>query len=394
VHEVLRSPGERLDTATRAFMEPRFGHDFSGVRVHTDPRAAESARAVSALAYTVGQDIVFDTRINSLGSPHGTALLAHELAHVVQQSHTFGSRDNLTIERPWSSAEQEADALSRRVLSGAEVTVRQRTEQAVQCQTTPSQLLRSEDLTRLSVEQLYDRYDRIASTLSVMMVSTSETALLEKDAGDIGIELGRRSALEAGRTFAPASVATMRDFFIRNAKSDSPDSCIGTLNKGVRLLYGDPSQKVGSEVDKTMAKLKAASRAGPGRNVEFEAKGGRVTSGTLYPQKLHESLWSVLLEMAGGDPGWSVFGLSILDGYHSVVLTLDNADPSKPRVYWSDQWSSKGGWKEYNQTELDAEITRLTQSWWAEHPDNRKPNTHSTLWRMGREPPPQKKAGP
>src|SRR5712692_51863 len=53
VHEVLRSPGQPLNAATRAFMEPRFGHDFSQVRVHTDAKAAESARAVNGQAYTV-----------------------------------------------------------------------------------------------------------------------------------------------------------------------------------------------------------------------------------------------------------------------------------------------------------------------------------------------------
>jgi len=59
VHEVLRSPGRPLDAATRAFMEPRFGHDFSKVRVHADAEAAASARAVNALAYTVGNHVVF-----------------------------------------------------------------------------------------------------------------------------------------------------------------------------------------------------------------------------------------------------------------------------------------------------------------------------------------------
>lgn len=57
VHEVLRSPGQPLDERSRALMEQRFGIDFSGVRVHTDAQAAESARAVNALAYTVGRDI-------------------------------------------------------------------------------------------------------------------------------------------------------------------------------------------------------------------------------------------------------------------------------------------------------------------------------------------------
>src|SRR5881396_2394000 len=59
VHEVLRSPGQPLDPGTRAFMEPRFGHDFSLVRVHTDARAAESSEAINSLAFTVGKRIVF-----------------------------------------------------------------------------------------------------------------------------------------------------------------------------------------------------------------------------------------------------------------------------------------------------------------------------------------------
>src|SRR5262252_1143093 len=59
VHGVLRSSGRPLDAGTRAFFEPRFGHDFSNVRVHSDPAAARSASAVRALAYTAGNDIVF-----------------------------------------------------------------------------------------------------------------------------------------------------------------------------------------------------------------------------------------------------------------------------------------------------------------------------------------------
>src|SRR5262249_2574029 len=85
VHDVLRSPGQPLDPATRAFMEPRFGYDFSGVRVHTDARAAESARAVSALAYTVGRDVVFGAGQYAPETHEGQRLMAHELTHVVQQ---------------------------------------------------------------------------------------------------------------------------------------------------------------------------------------------------------------------------------------------------------------------------------------------------------------------
>jgi hypothetical protein len=86
VHEVLRSPGQPLDGATRSFMEPRFGHDFSNVRVHTDAKAAESASAVQARAYTVGKDVVFGAGEFAPRSHEGQRLLGHELAHVVQQN--------------------------------------------------------------------------------------------------------------------------------------------------------------------------------------------------------------------------------------------------------------------------------------------------------------------
>ena len=87
VDEVLRSPGQALDRSTRAFFEPRFGHDFSQVRVHTGERAVRSAQAVQARAYTVGRDVVFGSREYSPGTPAGQLLLAHELTHVVQQGH-------------------------------------------------------------------------------------------------------------------------------------------------------------------------------------------------------------------------------------------------------------------------------------------------------------------
>ena len=86
VHEVLQSPGRPLDPATRAFMEARFGHDLGRVNIHTDARAAESARQVNALAYTVGQHVVFGARQYATHTEGGQRLLAHELAHTIQQS--------------------------------------------------------------------------------------------------------------------------------------------------------------------------------------------------------------------------------------------------------------------------------------------------------------------
>lgn len=117
VHEVLRSPGWPLDAATRAFFEPRFGHDFSQVRVHTDSRAAESARAMSALAYTVGRDIVFDV---GPGTSAGNRLLAHELTHAVQQTNvTDNSLPRLSVsDQSNDKSEREADQMSENIFAG------------------------------------------------------------------------------------------------------------------------------------------------------------------------------------------------------------------------------------------------------------------------------------
>jgi hypothetical protein len=86
VHDVLRSSGQPLDAVTRTFFEDRLEQDFSAVRVHTDTSAAASASAIQALAYTAGHHVVFGAgQFEPAGAP-GRALLAHELAHVVQQT--------------------------------------------------------------------------------------------------------------------------------------------------------------------------------------------------------------------------------------------------------------------------------------------------------------------
>lgn len=85
VHEAAATSGQPLDPATRGFMEPRFGRDFSRVRVHADAGAAGSAEAIDARAYTVGHHIVFGAGEYRPGTADGRRLLAHELAHVAQQ---------------------------------------------------------------------------------------------------------------------------------------------------------------------------------------------------------------------------------------------------------------------------------------------------------------------
>jgi len=118
VNEVLRSPGQPLDSGTRAFMEPRFGCNFADVQVHPDAKAADSADAVNAHAYTVGRHLVFGRGQYAPGSPAGQRLLAHELTHVVQQSGRQ-SGGSLQVAPAKDQAEGAADRAADQVLAGA-----------------------------------------------------------------------------------------------------------------------------------------------------------------------------------------------------------------------------------------------------------------------------------
>jgi hypothetical protein len=188
VHDVLRSPGQPLDPQTRDFLEPRFGqdlsrvqtrslprwysparltvgaphdefeqeadafanrvtsmpakrggerYDFSNVRIHTDAQAAESARAVNALAYTVGHDLVFGSGNYKPGTPEGMRLISHELTHVIQQSGADRSLASQSNEQsvqsaiaPKNSIDQDLSFHPTSALGAAIGTVQRQTEVA------------------------------------------------------------------------------------------------------------------------------------------------------------------------------------------------------------------------------------------------------------------------
>jgi predicted deacylase len=122
VHENMHSIGQPLDAATRAYFEPRFGHDFSRVKVHNDARAHAAARAVHAAAYTVGADITFAAGQFQPATPAGKRLLAHELTHVVQQQHAAATpQAALKLGAPAGAAEQEAEHIAAAIEQGAKL---------------------------------------------------------------------------------------------------------------------------------------------------------------------------------------------------------------------------------------------------------------------------------
>jgi hypothetical protein len=114
VRNVLGSGGQPLEASTRNSFESKFGVDFGSVRIHTGDEAARSARAVNASAYTVGRDIVFGHGRYAPDKKDGEQLLAHELAHVVQQRGAAAPAAD-EISSPNDAAELEADRIAREV---------------------------------------------------------------------------------------------------------------------------------------------------------------------------------------------------------------------------------------------------------------------------------------
>jgi Zn-dependent peptidase ImmA (M78 family) len=308
VHEVLQSPGRPLDQATRAFMEARFGHDFRRVRIHRDARAAQSAQALNARAYTIGRDVVFGTAQYAPDTNATRRLLAHELAHVVQQRETAVPPDIVLSARsdPRDLLEREAENIA--------------------CSTATA--VGKEPIKPFITKQVAHVVQR-----------------------------------QVTRAFTEEQFASVRQAFEENAKAATRASCIAVVNTGLRKLFGAQlkGKPLGSEMEKTMARLNALHLADQPVQIEFQDARGRITKGTLAPDMLSESPKDRILGMVGPEPGYYLFGLSIMDGYHSVLLAVDSRNPADRKIYWMDQIYS--GLDDVTE-KLDDRITRLTKDWW------------------------------
>jgi hypothetical protein len=240
VHEVLRSPGHPLANEARAFFEPRFGHDFSKVRVHADAKAAESARAVNALAYTVGHDVVFDQGQYRPETVAGRSTLAHELTHVVQQSGAAQTQSApLEIGQAGDAYEQEADATAHRVALGTPVSVhRMMTSSAVRCLQRQTQQDTHAGLFELARHgQLGGptfvpeaRYDVRIEFLPYDIVDCTQIALTQDSVAKVAGKVAYSSAADKARALTSAE-GTKGVSIDRLSGSTSP--YYGTTNAGV-----------------------------------------------------------------------------------------------------------------------------------------------------------------
>ena len=172
-------PGQALDANTRREMEPRFRHDLSSVRVHVDESAATSARAMGAAAFASGTDIGFARGRYDPRGGEGRNLLAHELAHVVQQAGMTGPA------RASASHEAEADAAADAVASGRDMPPLSASGPTVQCRVEMRRLGRGQYSGYDQLPRLIDRLNAISTATIFHVDAAGVLGFIENPYGDV-----------------------------------------------------------------------------------------------------------------------------------------------------------------------------------------------------------------
>ncbi|WP_295433352.1 DUF4157 domain-containing protein [uncultured Thiodictyon sp.] len=339
------SPGEPLDPTARTWFESRFGRDFSAVRIHTDERAAASARALGALAYAAGPHIAFADGQYRTNTDTGRRLLAHELTHVIQQQAAGAPR----LQRQPRRSEPKPPPKPQ----------------------VPANLLAAVDLTKMSRDALIKRHDDMARWYAKKGLSKDENKALKAGIAEIGGELSQRAlaatggfsdkaipkmkrgdlvsgddelsawyavkgleakankalkgritsvraelaerALQAGRTFSPQAAAKMKAYFVETlekrrtvtdnegqAAAERQFACINVLRAGMTELFGDKTgltMTKNNTMEETMEQLAKAGRASSAHVIKYASvKGTVIGSGSgLRPDHPETSIWDHLM---------------------------------------------------------------------------------------------------
>ncbi|MEZ3115205.1 DUF4157 domain-containing protein [Halobaculum sp. MBLA0147] len=174
VREVISSPGRSLDSSIQRAVEERMGDSLGDVRIHTGPKAAEAADQINARAFTVGNHVAFGAGEYDPESAEGQHVLAHELAHVRQQ--TGGDLSMLPQEGiqleidPDPELEREAEETARRVMSGGKLGIQKLSDSAIHLQRMPDvelleQFRQSDDADVSAIEARLAEHERRLSAL-------------------------------------------------------------------------------------------------------------------------------------------------------------------------------------------------------------------------------------
>ncbi|MFO7632403.1 MAG: DUF4157 domain-containing protein [Caldilinea sp.] len=239
VQDVLQTPGRPLDRTTRREMERHFGHDFGRVQVHTGGQAAASARQVNALAYAVGPHVVFGERQYEPHTLAGRRLLAHELAHVVQQRDARFSPDDLVLASDrW---EREADAAAQAVVDGGRAAVQQSSAQPMIARFVDSRTTTEPDGSEVQVERVVTpgRCRQVPETRTETSGDvTRQQAFLEINACRGRVGGGVRGEINYGDSINDAAAAAAR-LLTNLGSGQRPEQAVRSFESDLRGLKPD-----------------------------------------------------------------------------------------------------------------------------------------------------------
>jgi Domain of unknown function (DUF4157) len=370
VDKVLGSPGQPLDAETRAFMEPRFGHDFTKVRIHSGPAAERSARDLNAAAYTVGPDIVFSEGRYAPHTSTGRHLLAHELTHVVQQSGSEGAspvtagRSQLfrkpAVEAHYPTEEEQRkieELLSRNykttrvvksetgelvIEKGRTLTVPQITELAARLEGPFSDTLDSFDdgasgsgnaldataaleVVKSAREAILDRFGKYTTRTATLTLDQKTTEEARKKAGQVLVILGDPDA-------ARALARTIVETHCEKCASELKDLDEGSK----RAVIGAVIAKAFQQHEEQLRRV--AKRRVPGKHGEDAKITLRLTEGTMFyhtavhelvHQFAHPAFHAAFLDERNIIEGFTdyfaheIYGGSVDPGYSAMVNKIE-----------------------------------------------------------------------
>ncbi len=335
-------------------------------------------------------DLTMDGKVGpaTLGAIDVSVPVAQESAEEQEVEQSVDALPDNELEQAQTQPQSASRYLSaEQVQKASKYNVKQRYEEAIwrAVQTRLGLALTGypDKATIMAVAQ-WQKANGLAVDGMVGAESINTLEVLPKEAPAGGEQEDERQEASAGsQTFEGDQVGDMKDYFTANAQGSKPDSCIVTMNKGLKKLYGK-NLRTGSTVQDTMGLMQKDGMVSAKRVFDFADAKGRTTTGVREPVAHKDKPSEWVKEAVKGKPGWHVFGLSLLDGYHSITITVDATYPGVPKIYWSDQWSSKGGFKEYSGGAFDDEILNLTNSWWTSFKKEKgyPPRSRTTLWKL------------
>jgi uncharacterized protein DUF4157 len=414
-------PGRPLDSESRSLLEPRFGRDLGGVRVHTGAQAEELARATGARAFALGRDVVFGRGEHRPQTTEGQRLLAHEVAHTVQQgqpgalpavqrvpvgewlTRLFGegtfTDDELQEYLTFLDTEKKIRGGFQDDNMAREIVRRWQKGDSLYILPVRRKILLTEEM--LDGPTLDDDEQAILTLLrgstdaefGEILTQVGKERLLDNFHGSERKEL---EALLAAREpkahgakeegFPGETILELQQRFTSNAEleHDVRLNCILIVRELAPRMFAE-NPALADKVEQGLGKMKGkdVKMTEAGRILtEVGAATGPVVikfdngNGNAEPTAMVESAWDKILGMVGTTPGWHIFGLALFNGYHSVTVLVDNR-PDGPRVYWADQWAidpgddfaqaagSASGFRHYEKAGFDKFITDKTREWWS-----------------------------